>query len=316
LSELVEDSPKISIIISTYNRVDKLVAVLQRLCDQRNIENFRFEVIVVDNNSTDNTMQAVQDYSEKSKVFYYNEPQQGLGYVRNAGFSLSNGKYIAYLDDDALPNPNWVQAIAELIDEYHPDCICGPIFPYYTSESPAWFKDEYEIRSHGDRIKWLDVGKEGSGSNMIWKREVLEDLGRVNVKLGMSGEYIGGGEDTDLFFRYWQLPKRKGILYSPNLEVKHWVPPYKFNPKYWLKRQYAAGVAASEIRKDEKLVKRIFKTIRLIVEIGLIALLVIPITRFGYRYYQNWVIEWIRPLAFRLGWLANNLGMRISFTHE
>lgn len=303
--------PRISIVISSYNRPDKLQKALQGIENQQSVQPDDFEVLIVDNNSTDDSEAVALSFDSEMNLRFVIEEKPGLGHVRNTGFLLARGEYIAYLDDDAIPAPNWISGILKIIAIQSPDCICGPIHPYYDSEKPAWFLDKYEIRAKGEKQRWLVPGEECSGSNMTWKREVLEKLGGVDVSMGMKGEYIVGGEDSDLFRRYWLnagTAHFKGeVVYSPDLKVMHWTPPYKMQVNYILKRNYAAGIAAARMRRDDSHLKKSMTSLRIILEMGFI-LLRFPFMRFSYRYRENWIVEEIRRLYFRAGWIFTYLG--------
>ena len=250
-------------------------------------------------------------FESKMNLRFLTEAMQGLGHVRNTGFLHARGEYVAYLDDDAIPAPNWISGILKIITSRSPDCICGPIYPYYDSEKPAWFLDEYEIRTKGDQERLLVLGEECSGSNMTWKREVLELLGGVDISMGMKGEYIVGGEDSDLFRRYWlnagTPPLNGRIVYNPDLEILHWTPPYKMRVDYILKRNFAAGIAAARMRRDDSYLKKSATSLGLFIEMGFV-LLRFPFMRFRYKHRENWIVEEIRRLYFRAGWIFTYLG--------
>ncbi|MGD8380729.1 MAG: glycosyltransferase, partial [Syntrophobacterales bacterium] len=92
---------KISVIVCTYNRAELLGGTLRTLCHQT-LDTSEYEVIVVDNNSTDNTREVVDEFCRRSSnVRYCFEPQQGLSHARNQGLQEAKGKYVAYIDDDA-----------------------------------------------------------------------------------------------------------------------------------------------------------------------------------------------------------------------
>jgi glycosyltransferase involved in cell wall biosynthesis len=303
--------PLISIVISSYNRADKLQKALQGIENQQSVQPDDFEVLIVDNNSTDDSEAVALSFDSEMNLRFVIEETQGLGHVRNTGFLLAQGEYVAYLDDDAIPPPTWISGILKIISSQSPDCICGPYYPYYDTEKPTWFLDEYEIRTKGDKQRLLVPGEECSGSNMIWKKEVLELLGGVDVSLGMKGEYIVGGEDSDLFRRYWLKagtpPLNGRIVYNPDLEILHWTPGYKMRVNYILKRNYAAGIAAARMRRDDSHLKKAATSLRLFLEMGFV-LFRFPFMRFRYTHRENWIVEEIRRLYFRAGWILTYLG--------
>ena len=153
----------LTIVLSVYNRREQLRLALEGLEKQEGVEGRDFEILVIDNNSSDHPEEIVAQFEHLPNLKYYNESQQGLGHVRNTGYLLAQGAYVAYLDDDAIPSPNWLSQLFQIITAEAPDCICGPIYPYYTDEKPDWFKDSYEVRTKGDDPKWLKPGGRGFG---------------------------------------------------------------------------------------------------------------------------------------------------------
>lgn len=105
---------KISVVVCTFNRADILPLALQSLCEQTPHHD-QTEIIVVDNNSPDNTRQVVDEFIEKyPNIRYCFEPIQGLSHARNRGWREARGEYVGYLDDDAKAPPEWLHsAIAQ-----------------------------------------------------------------------------------------------------------------------------------------------------------------------------------------------------------
>ncbi len=285
---------------------------LEGLEKQEGIEGRDFEILVIDNNSTDHPEEIVAQFQHLPHIHFYNESKQGLGHVRNTGYLLAQGAYVAYLDDDAIPTPNWLAQLFQIITVHASDCICGPIHPYYTDEKPDWFKDSYEVRTKGDDPKWLKPGEEASGSNMVWKKEVIANLGGINTALGMRGDALAAGEDTDLFSRYWQYYPDGKIYYHPALVVKHWTPAYKMKVSYYLKRQYVAGQVASILRRSDPLWRKVLKSIQVFFEMLLVLLVLFPFSFWKYDHKENWYIEQLHRVTFRLGWLLTNVGIRLD----
>jgi len=295
----------ISVVITTYNRRDKLRLALEGL-ERQSLHKDKFEVWVIDNNSTDDTEVVTREFQGKLDLHYYVEKAQGLGHAREAGFRKAGGAYVAFLDDDAIPDEGWLQAIYKNILEHDPDCLCGPIYPYYTSEKPAWFKDEYEIRSLGDRWHVVPEGTTHSGSNMTWKRAVLVDLGGFNVSLGVRGDRFIPGEDSDLYYRYWRARKGK-VVYDPRIKVLHWTLSYKMRVGYILKRFLAVGILAAKMKRGENLFRKITRALILIIEITA-GLILFPFMLVRHKALQNWAVEEGRRVVVRVGELITRLG--------
>jgi glycosyltransferase involved in cell wall biosynthesis len=305
----MESIPQISVVISTYNRCDKLRLALDGLVKQ-SLEKGMFEVWVIDNNSSDDTVGTAKDFQDKLDLHYHLETQQGLGHARDAGFRKARGEYVAFLDDDAIPTEGWLQALYENIVDHKADCLCGPIFPYYTTEKPRWFQDEYEIRSLGDSWHIVPEGTTHSGSNMTWKRSVLFELGGFDVSLGVSGDRFIPGEDSDLFYRYWRAKKGK-VVYDPKIKVLHWTPAYKMRVSYILKRYITVGVLATKLNEGINLFRKIFRVLQLIIEI-IASVIIFLFTIFRHKRVENWLVEEGRRVMVRVGELLMWLGFELD----
>lgn len=250
----------ISVVICTYNRSDMLALALKSLIKQ-SLVSYPFEIIVVNNASTDGTDEAVKTIQKEypfvaSSIVY--EDKQGLGHARNTGLRHARGKYVAFLDDDARADRNWLKTALEFFETLEPSPICvgGPIFPFYTTPRPKWFCEENEIRSWGDHSRHLEIGESFSGSNMIWRKEILEALGGFDVNLGVKGKYLSVGEETAVFQKSWEVFGHPSFFYSPRLLVYHWVAPSKMRVRYQLKRAFVTGQVLGYIHGPRSLQER------------------------------------------------------------
>lgn len=243
--------PKIiSAVVCTYNRSGLLADCLHSLACQ-SLDSSRYEVIIVDNNSTDNTRQVAKKFLQNHQNFrYVMELQQGLSYARNKGWQEAGGSYVAYLDDDARAIPQWLELILHSFENVTPRPIAvgGEICPIYEMSPPVWFIDDFELRTWGEKAAFLvmPLHRFGfSGSNMAFQRWVLEKYEGFREDFGMHGTKLGIGEETDLFFRiYTMLPY---FWYDPAIRVYHWTPVRNMKVSYRMKRSFRAGTCHSVI---------------------------------------------------------------------
>ena len=166
---------KLSVIICTYNRAQLLHTVLHSLKNQ-SADRSLFEVLVVDNNSNDTTRETVEAFPEFTYAF---EPVQGLSQARNTGWERSQGDYVAYLDDDAKADIHWIEGIIDIIAKTDPVpvVIGGPILAWYEIQPPRWFLDEFETRDTDRSTGFCKEKTAFSGSNMIFRRDLLGRFG-------------------------------------------------------------------------------------------------------------------------------------------
>src|SRR5450759_1349913 len=131
----------ISVIICTYNRANSLADTLLCLTKQ-SYETVNWELIVVDNNSNDNTKEIISEYSKKlPNLIYKFEPQQGLSFARNLGIHSAHGAIIAFTDDDVLPEFDWLIQIQNNMEKYNCDACGGYIAPKWEAPPPPWLTE-------------------------------------------------------------------------------------------------------------------------------------------------------------------------------
>lgn len=231
---------KISVIVCTYNRQSLLDKVLTSLVNQKVDQNF-FEVIVVDNNSTDKTEEVSKIFTDKNEnIKYIKETRQGKSYASNSGIEASRGEYIAFIDDDAIAYDDWVSEMIKFIkSSENVSAFGGPYFAYYLAKKPDWYKDTYGSWGLGDKIREISESEWINGTNMIFRKTLLEDLRGFDTKLGPKGTVMRYGEETNLLVRIKEMSLP--IYYVPTIRVKHLVAEYKLNFKFMVGSFYKNG---------------------------------------------------------------------------
>lgn len=206
-----------------------------------------YEVIVVDNNSADNTPEVARNFIQDNDNFhYYLELKQGLSNARNRGCKEARGKYVAYIDDDAKARQDWIENILDFVEIKHDaKAFGGPFFPCYLTPPPPWFPSDYGKYYLGDRIRPLRENEFINGPNMIFSKDLLCDFGGFDPELGMTGNMLAYGEETRLSVEM----KRKNIpiYYVPAIIVDHFIRQDKMTLFFLLKSSYKNGLDYSEI---------------------------------------------------------------------
>jgi glucosyl-dolichyl phosphate glucuronosyltransferase len=245
----VNQTPLISVIICTYNRADRLLLALEALT-QQTLSNEAFEVLVVDNRSTDNTAIVCQSFQDRFAHFrYVYESTQGLSKARNTGWQTSQSPYIAYLDDDAIPCEGWVEAILTVFETVRPIpvSIGGPIYPLWEIPRPDWVTPGMEtlftMLDAGDTPRWFNDNEYPWGANVIYRRDALEKVGGFCEQLGRKGQSLLSGEETLL--NATLKAQGEGFYYSPQASVSHWVPKERINPDWLVQRSYWQGYSVA-----------------------------------------------------------------------
>jgi len=232
----------ISVVVCTLNRSQLLRKCLESLTNQH-LSISKYEVIVVDNCSTDDTDSVLQEFTSNQKnLRCFKEYQLGLSFARNRGWKEAVGKYVAFIDDDAVAYPDWLHQIT-LFAKRQPEIFVfgGPYEAYTVVTPPNWFPPEYGNFDCGLTERPLVHNEEWiCGSNMIFLKDLLLRYSGFNELLGMKGNCVSYGEDTLLIQRLMDA----GIIvyYVPTIKVMHLLPEYKMNLKWLLMASYRSGL--------------------------------------------------------------------------
>lgn len=237
-------SIKASVVICTYNRVDHLLLAIDSLTRQ-SMSSDDFEIIVVDNASSDSTPQAVEKLLfTVPNVRYVREEALGLSHARNRGIRESRGEVVVFLDDDAVAEPDCIAAhLRAFAREPSPVATAGRIHLAWPDERPSWVpvsqESSYSGLDLGDSPQVLTFPQYPYGANMAVNKKILSDLGGFSVKLGRSGTNLISGEEKDLFLRISRLGMR--VVYVPDAVAHHHVLEERTERRWLLRRSLAQG---------------------------------------------------------------------------
>jgi len=230
----------LSIIICTYNRHDFLKKCLESVLEQTKKSTTELEIIIVDNNSNDKTDILIKSFKKKyENIIYLLEKKQGLSYARNLGVHMSKGDYLAFIDDDAVINPNWLNTLLYSIQNIKAEVFGGPIYPYFENKLPCWIDPEYFVRTFKKQDGYLNILKSKfgfSGGNMCIKRTVFDEIGSFNTNLGMIGDNLGLGEESDFFYRIYTNLSNVKLYNLKEMSITHFEGNFKFKKEYLRKR--------------------------------------------------------------------------------
>lgn len=243
----------VSIIISTWNNCEILSQTLERFAKCK-AENILWEIVLINNNCTDETDDVVKKFRDKLPINYVKEPVQGLSRARNTGLKHALGDFIIFTDDDVYPSKDWIvtywKKYLEYGDEYF---IGGPIYSVF-EDNIQIDQELVEISAHsvkglnwGDKEKILSDKEFFISANWGCERKIILEAGGFNEHLGLGNinNLNATGEETDLMEKI----KAKGYspLYVPQLKIGHYVPKNKASLKAILKRKKETGKASAEI---------------------------------------------------------------------
>jgi len=228
---------RLTVILCTYNRATLLDGAVTSVLGQTYAATPSFELVVVDNNSTDATRAVVARLAAQDpRLRYVFEPRQGLSHARNAGILHARGDLIAFIDDDLRADPDWVAAIVRAFDE-HPDIdvVGGRVLPRWPSPPPTWLTQDHwaplALADHGDRPFVVTAERPicliGAGA---CRRTVFDAVGTFVTDFQRVKDSVGSLEDHDFIVRVLGTGRRG--LYAPGIVVRAAVQPDRLEPAY------------------------------------------------------------------------------------
>jgi glycosyltransferase involved in cell wall biosynthesis len=184
---------------------------LASLASQNGIKSSSIEIVIVDNNSTDDTSETLERFRESLPIRHMKESQQGLAYARNRAAAESKGEVLLFTDDDVRLEQGWLAAYQEAIERFpNVEFFGGRILPDWGGRKPGWIGNEPLALIDG-LLVWFDHGTETRlfeateplpfGASFAVRKTLLEKVGLFRVDLGTGGTGLGRGEETELLMR-------------------------------------------------------------------------------------------------------------------
>jgi glycosyltransferase involved in cell wall biosynthesis len=249
-----------TVLIATYNRADLLDETLASLAKMRVSPRLRWEAIVVDNNSTDNTRRTVERHIPgfPVRLRYLFETRQGRSSALNTGIREAEGIVLAFTDDDVRVVDGWLEAAAGplLTADKTIGYTGGPVRPIWGAPPPAWLDlargdlwGTIAIQDHGaDRFIYEEGRKVPLGANMAVRRDVFDAVGGFRADLGRTGgKLVLGQEVPELLMRARQAGYRG--MYVPAMQVHHHIPAKRLTPAYFRNWWFGKGVSRAALER-------------------------------------------------------------------
>ncbi len=248
---MLKFSPGISVIICCYNSAEVIVPTLQALSAQRVPPGFGYEIIVVDNNCTDDTVQRVEKTWENASIHLQivNEPQPGLIYARKTGVSKARFDIILFIDDDNILEPDWIERLLDMYSQWpEVGAIGGYNEPLFESgEKPAWFDkfaSMYACTPSHENPGVSDFKQTLFGAGLSLRTKAARSVFDSPLPLflvGRTQDALIRGEDSEICLRIalmgWKL------WYECTINLKHYILKRRVNWEYVLKARRGGGHA-------------------------------------------------------------------------
>lgn len=235
------EPPTISVVICAYTR-DRL-EVLSEAIDSLRAQTLSPHEIVLVIDHAPELLEEVRERWPDLKIVS-NREKQGLSGARNTGVAEASGEVVAFLDDDAIAAPDWLQRLAAAYEDPKVLGVGGTVRPRWVEGKPGWFPPEFDWVvgcSHSGMPQQLQPVRNLVGANMSFRREPLLEVGGFSHDLGRVGTLPVGCEETDLSIRVHQRWPEAEILYDPAAAVEHVVPPARGSVRYFIDRCRAEG---------------------------------------------------------------------------
>ena len=247
---------QLSVIIPTKNRVASLERTLKSIVSQT-LDKSVFEVIVVDNGSTDTTKELSNQYSSVFENFkYVYEEKAGLHYGRHTGMRSASGAILTYADDDIEAFPSWLEAILHSFKNPQVDLVGGKNIPLFEGNPPQWLLEMWNFRHpEGKYLGYLSILDFGDEAKFIepyfilgFKFSVRKDT-LIAAKGfhpdGMPSEQLILRGDGESYISKFVEESGKKAYYNPAASVKHIIPASRMTVDYFQRRAYAQGISDS-----------------------------------------------------------------------
>lgn len=232
----------LSIVLCTYNRAARLEQTLEAMNALTMPANAGLDLIVVDNNSRDDTIAVCEQFAARTRLPFRccTEIRQGLSHARNRGLAETRGSIVIFTDDDITVPADWAVEYARTFEAYEADCVFGRIVPEWNGVVPAWYDGKFSA-IYGA----LDYGpvafvvttrnREFFGANFACRKELLERIGGFDPSLGRTPEALYISEERKIFLTLFRQGCK--VVYQPSIWVAHNISP-EMKTKAYVQRYY------------------------------------------------------------------------------
>jgi len=246
------DSTKITVLVCTYNRCQTLKKTIESVAAQTLSNSLAWEILIVDNNSTDQTRQEVEALQRRfpERIRYVFELEQGISHARNTGIREARGEILAFIDDDEMADAKWLEILTSNLHGGQWAGAGGRVVPPSNFSPPRWLS--ILGSPIGGPLAVFDPALEAGplseppfGANMAFRREVFDKWGGFRTDLGRTGKNLISNEDTEFGRRLMGAGLR--LRYEPSALTYHPVEESRLHTSYFLNWWFNKG--RSDVRE-------------------------------------------------------------------
>lgn len=243
---------RVSVIICCYT-LERIIDVLQAVESVLH-QNRRADQIIVAVDHNTELLDKLKHELPSSVLMVLNNCIRGLSETRNLGIRSSTGDILAFIDDDAVAAPDWLENLVKPFSDPNVVAVGGKALPMWSSgDRPLGFPEELDwvvgctykgMSTNGSIVRNV------IGCNMAFRKEVFDKIGYFNPKLGRTGKIQGANEETELCLRISQHIPNAFIAYEPKAIIHHKVPSWRVTTRYILQRSYDEGLNKARVRRQ------------------------------------------------------------------
>jgi glycosyltransferase involved in cell wall biosynthesis len=250
--------PLVTAVVCTYNRYQTLGATIESLQAQ-SLRSDEFDITVVDNSPDhEASLQAGEQYRACPNMFWIVEKTPGLSNARNVGTRAARAPFVAFIDDDAVAEPSWLERILSVFDEFgERACVVGGrVDPIWDSPRPNWLPDEF--LAHLSVVNWeadqpRPIGEKEwlAGTNIAFRVDTLNSVGGFSTQLGRNGSAAAllSNEETEVSARIKALGHL--VLYAPDARVGHRIEASRLTHE-WFRRRIIWQAVSDYLQNGKK----------------------------------------------------------------
>jgi glycosyltransferase involved in cell wall biosynthesis len=273
--------PHISVCVCTYKRPDLLKHLLEEVAAQSFDGSFEYSIVVADNDAERSAERVVAGFVGQHSVptIYCCEPTQNIALVRNKAIKHAHGDFIAFLDDDEFPAPEWLQCLFQTCQQRSVAGVLGPVRPHFEQTPPGWItKGRFCERPEHPTGTVMDP-RECRTGNVLFRAGILQ-----KGAVPFDERFGNGGEDVDFFVRM----SRKGheFLWCNEAVAYETVPPARMKRSYMLRRALLRGRNSLKISQG-----RVVLILKSVVAVPLYSLVLPAAFLLGQHRFMNYCIR-------------------------